>query len=316
MSNDLSALCYFAAAAVLMGGLVVRAVMAGRRPAPVEPEPLSQDQRFDCPHCTQHIAAGREFLGTMVTCPNCAGAFTLPPPQDWPGGADGLRWVAVGTWAEVFMRVYPLVQRSMGLSVSVGKKDLVTETAASLAWPEMAAVLGAVVSILGLGMCLYKSEPTQPRTLLGVCLALECGVLLGEVFALANLRAYVLTEGTTANGVFAGLAHVADYAAGIVLLLFLRRVSVSWGAASSERPKGGLLFPAVLAVATLLQLMLLWPPLAGLIGGHVKGSGMAMLVVLLVFGVLPSWGRVLWLFLFAKQVAACAKAAGGAAGKR
>lgn len=310
MTSEFSPVLFYTALAaipVLLGWIVVRGTQSLRKPATAKAETAPKECRFECPHCDQHIFAGPEFLGTKVTCPNCAGEFSLPKPKGWPAGVNGLRTVAVGAWVEMFLRVYPNLSKALGFSTAGKEPSLL----AQMVWPEVCMILGTVVCMAGLAACLRTPRPPKALSLLLSCLLLECGAVVAEVFLLMNLREGVLTNGSTEVAVYGSLARLASYSAGIILLKFLRHESADWDT-PSKRGSKGLRLAMVLIGAVLLQLLVVCTPLLDLSGLNANsGSGWKVTAIGLVMGlaVLQSWGRLLWLFSFGRSLHGYAQAA-------
>jgi DNA-directed RNA polymerase subunit RPC12/RpoP len=38
--------------------------------------------RFECPHCSSRLSAGRELFHTILDCPDCGKEFMVPTPED------------------------------------------------------------------------------------------------------------------------------------------------------------------------------------------------------------------------------------------
>jgi DNA-directed RNA polymerase subunit RPC12/RpoP len=49
--------------------------------------------RFECPHCSSRLSAGKELYHTVFDCPDCHEKFMVPAPQDIKLPTDSIKFV-------------------------------------------------------------------------------------------------------------------------------------------------------------------------------------------------------------------------------
>jgi len=54
---------------------------------------LSMPLRFECPHCSSRLSAGKDLFHTALDCPNCGKEFLVPAPQDIKLPSDKLKFI-------------------------------------------------------------------------------------------------------------------------------------------------------------------------------------------------------------------------------
>lgn len=49
--------------------------------------------RFECPHCSARLSAGRDLFHSILGCPECNGEFMVPAPEDIKLPSDQLKFI-------------------------------------------------------------------------------------------------------------------------------------------------------------------------------------------------------------------------------
>lgn len=49
--------------------------------------------RFECPHCSARLSAGKELFHTILECPDCSGEFMVPAPEDIKLPSDEIKFI-------------------------------------------------------------------------------------------------------------------------------------------------------------------------------------------------------------------------------